>query len=437
MKAQKYKQTNIPWIWEIPEDWKLAKIKQIVSVKITDWPHETPELLLEWVPFASVESVYDGKINFESIRGFISKEQDAIYTQKCKPQRNDIFIVKSWSTTGKIAVVEEDIDFNIWSPLALVRVAKNLYAYKFIYYFFTSEPFQRQIQTFWSFGTQPNIGMWVIENLHISLPPLSTQATIANFLDQKTTQIKKFIENKKKLIELLKEQKQSIIHRAVTKGIDPDAKMKDSGIPWIGEIPEDWKIWKVSRIFSSIWSWTTPDTWNRDYYENWTIKWVNTGDLNDWYLYDCEKSITQQALEKHSALRIFEENSLIIAMYWATIWKLSILWFPATTNQACCVLWDSEITWVKYIYYWFLANKEHIVRMWYGWGQPNISQDLIKSLKIPLPLLPEQELLVKLIEKETSQIDSAISKIEQEISLIDEYRTSLIYQAVTGKIQIT
>ena len=111
------------------------------------------------MPFASAESVFNGKINFESIRGFISKAQDEIYSQKCKPQRNDIFIVKSGSTTGKIGVIEEDIDFNIWSPLALVRVNQDLCYYKFIYYFLTGESFQKQVQTFWSFGTQPNIGM--------------------------------------------------------------------------------------------------------------------------------------------------------------------------------------------------------------------------------------------------------------------------------------
>ncbi len=94
-------------------------------------------------------------------------------------------------------------------------------------------------------STVDSLRLPMLQNFIIPLPPLSTQSTIANFLDQKTTQIKKFIENKKKLIELLKEQKQSIIHRAVTKGIDKNSKMKDSGVPWIGEIPEDWKIRKL------------------------------------------------------------------------------------------------------------------------------------------------------------------------------------------------
>ena len=99
---------------------------------------------------------------------------------------------------------------------------------------------------------QPSLRFEDLIRYKIPLPPLQAQIAIAKFLDQKITEIKKLIENKRKLIDLLKEQKQSIIHRAVTKGVDPNAKMKDSGIPWIGEIPEEWKIWKVSRIFNSI-----------------------------------------------------------------------------------------------------------------------------------------------------------------------------------------
>lgn len=212
----KMKESGILWIGEIPEGWKSAKVKQVVSIKMTDWPHETPEFFEEWVPFASVESVFDGKINFEFIRGHISKEQNAIYSQKCKPQRNDIFIVKSWSTTGKIAVIEEDIDFNIWSPLALVRVNKNLVYYKYLYYFFISEPFQKQVQTFWSFWTQPNIGMWVLENLSVSLPPIIQQTSIVQQIEKETGFIDTAIAKIEKEITLIEEYRTSLIYQAVT-----------------------------------------------------------------------------------------------------------------------------------------------------------------------------------------------------------------------------
>lgn len=212
----KMKDSWIPWIWEIPEDWKRVKIKHIVETKITDWPHETPEFHSEWVPFASAEAVFNWKINFENVRWYISEEQDKIYSLKCKPQIEDIFIVKSWSTTWKIAVLEEDINFNIWSPLALVRVKKDIFFYKYVFYFFLSDSFQRQVQTFWSFWTQPNIWMWVIENLFISFPIIQKQKLIVESIEIETKKINSAIEKIEKEIKLIEEYRDSLIYQAVT-----------------------------------------------------------------------------------------------------------------------------------------------------------------------------------------------------------------------------
>ena len=216
----KRKHSGIEWIGNIPENWKTAKLKQIVSIKVSDGPHETPSFSSDGVPFVSVESVFNGKINFEFIRGYITKEQDIIYSEKCKPIKNDIFIVKSGSTTGKVAMIEYDFDFNIWSPLALVRVNAKLVFYKFAFYFFTSEAFQKQIQTFWSFGTQPNIGMGVLENLFLTLPPIQIQKEIVNYIEHKTAKIDQAIVTVKKEIELIEEYKKSLIYQAVTGKID-------------------------------------------------------------------------------------------------------------------------------------------------------------------------------------------------------------------------
>lgn len=216
----KKKASKLEWFGDIPEDWRIAKIKQIVSTKITDGPHETPIFFVEGVPFASAESVFDGKINFQYVRGYISKEQDIIYSEKCKPKKNDIFIVKSGSTTGKVALIDYDVDFNIWSPLALVRVNNDLINYKFAFYFFTSDSFQKQVQIFWSFGTQPNIGMGVIENLTITLPSLSVQKEIVSYIEKKISKIDQAISTVRKEIELIEEYKRSLIYQAVTGKIE-------------------------------------------------------------------------------------------------------------------------------------------------------------------------------------------------------------------------
>lgn len=197
--------------------WGKYPIKYIVSTKVTDGPHETPEILPEGVPFISAEAVKNGRIDFNFKRGYITKEQDAIYSQKCKPRRNDIFIVKSGSTTGKICIVDFDDDFNIWSPLALVRVNMKIAYSWFVYYSLQSDFFQDQIKNFWSFGTQPNIGMNVIENLKIYLPiTIEEQVAKVNHIQTETQRIDDTISNIEKEIELLQEYRTALISEVVT-----------------------------------------------------------------------------------------------------------------------------------------------------------------------------------------------------------------------------
>jgi type I restriction enzyme, S subunit len=210
------KDSGIEWLGEIPEHWYATSLKRLVETKITDGPHETPTFLLEGVPFVSAEAVKNGKIDFNYARGFISEEDDEKYSKKCKPKRNDIFIVKSGSTTGKIALVDFDDNFNIWSPLALVRVNKKV-DFMFMYYALQSTYFQDSIKLFWSYGTQPNIGMNVIENLKVAFAPdLNEQLQIIRHIEQTTLHIDNQIYRIQKLIELLTEYRTALISEVVT-----------------------------------------------------------------------------------------------------------------------------------------------------------------------------------------------------------------------------
>ena len=211
----------------------------------------------------------------------------------------------------------------------------------------------------------------------------------------------------------------------------PYPKYKNSGVEWIGEVPEHWEMEKVSHAFSTIGSGTTPIAGNPEYHNEGTTPWINTGDLNNGILKTCSKKITNIAFNDYSALKIYPIGSLIIAMYGATIGKVSILDFTACTNQACCVLSESKKWNVKYVFYWFIANKEHIVSMSYGGGQPNISQEIIKSLKIPLPERNEQYAIITYLDRKTSQVDNRISKKQKLIELLEEERAAIINQAVT------
>jgi len=211
----------------------------------------------------------------------------------------------------------------------------------------------------------------------------------------------------------------------------PYPTYKDSGIEWIGEIPEHWGNYKISRSFKLIGSGTTPKADNEKFYNNGDINWILTGDLKDNIINESTKKITQEALDKHSTLKIYPKNTLLIAMYGATIGKVGILNIEACTNQACCALSQSDFFNIKFLYYWFVTNRNQIINLSYGGGQPNISQEIIKSLKISGPSLKEQNNIVSYLDDRVSQIDETIAKKEKLIELLEEERKAIINEAVT------
>ncbi|MDD2229632.1 MAG: restriction endonuclease subunit S [Candidatus Cloacimonetes bacterium] len=216
----KMKDSGIEWLGEVPEHWMILPIKRIVSVPVTDGPHETPEILDDGIPFISAESIKGGKIDFDLKRGHISLEDHIVYSKKYKPQLDDIFVIKSGATTGNSAIVETENDFNIWSPLAAIRCSRAIANPRFIFLFVNSIEFITSIQLYWSFGTQQNIGMNVIENLYLPIPPLDEQDTISDTAWGELKGIEQIMHTVENSITLLQEYRSSLIHSAVTGKID-------------------------------------------------------------------------------------------------------------------------------------------------------------------------------------------------------------------------
>ena len=210
------KDSGVDWLAQIPTHWRLRPLKRIVSIPITDGPHETPEFPLDGVPFVSAEAAKDGRVLLSSMRGYISREDHERYSRKYFPRKRDIFIVKSGSTTGKVAIVDFDDEFNVWSPLAAVRCDLRKALPEFVFYALSSEYFQGLVQVSWSFGTQPNIGMGVIGNLAVVLPPIFEQRLIAEFLGTEVARMNGLIDQAQTAIDRLTEYRQALITSAVT-----------------------------------------------------------------------------------------------------------------------------------------------------------------------------------------------------------------------------
>lgn len=213
------KDSGVEWLGEVPEHWDICAIKNIVSTPITDGPHETPNFIDEGMPFISAEAISSGVIDFKKKRACISFKDHARFSKKYSPQFNDIYMVKSGATTGVTAIVETDCEFNIWSPLAVIRCDIASHPY-FVLNFLRSNPFQTAVELNWSFGTQQNIGMGVLGNLRITRPPIHEAIAIANHLRVKCSKIEELLNMANSQISLMQERRTALISAAVTGKID-------------------------------------------------------------------------------------------------------------------------------------------------------------------------------------------------------------------------
>lgn len=278
--------------------------------------------------------------------------------------------------------------------------------------------------------TQQDLGA-----IPFALPKHDEQQAIARFLDFKAAQIDALISKKKVLLEKLAEKRTALISHAVTKGLDPSVPMKDSRVDWIGEIPKHWDVWKVTHGFRRIGSGTTPKSDNPTFYDG-TIPWVTTSELRESIIFDTVQKVTEEAVASHSALKIYPAGSLAIAMYGATIGRLGMLGINATFNQACCVFSDPEVFDSRFVYYWLWMRRPILISLSNGGGQPNLSQDDLKKIWIPIPDLDEQKEIVRYLDKKTFEVDEHAMKVEEAVTKLLEYRSSLITNAVTGKIDV-
>lgn len=211
----KMKDSGVRFVDTIPYDWENRKMITILSTRVVDGPHESPELYDTGIPYISATAIVNGKIDFSLMRGYISKEYCEICDKRYSPQRGDLLVVKLGASTGQVAIVDTDERFNIWVPLAAVRCNDEALP-KFVYYVFQSDYFVRQMELSWTFGTQQTLGVQTIEKLRILLPPIAEQREIVKFLDTIYDNVGSKIENVEKMIEKLEEYKKSLIYEVVT-----------------------------------------------------------------------------------------------------------------------------------------------------------------------------------------------------------------------------
>jgi type I restriction enzyme S subunit len=432
-----YKDSGVEWLGQVPEHWQVMAIKHVVAIPVTDGPHETPDFLDSGVPFVSAEAVSSGKINFDKIRGFISKADHERYSQKYLPKRGDIFMIKSGATTGVTAIVETDAEFNIWSPLAVIRCNEGSNPY-FVLNFMRSRSFQEAVALNWSYGTQQNIGMGVIGSLSVTVPPVEEQQSIAVHLDRETARIDALVEKKTRFVELLREKRQALITHAVTKGLDPNVKMKDSGVEWLGDVPEHWAVCKLSFRYSvelgkMLDEKKLTKTSLVSYLRNQDVQWgaINTQDLPEMDIHPAE---LERYTVREGDLMVCEGGDVGRAAIWRG--ESSVFGYQKALHRLRPRSQDTDTA--EFFFFSLLTAKKR------GVFEESDSKATIAHLpaerfrqyRFAFPPKLEQREIAQHVRVESERLDVLLTKTELSIELLKERRAALITAAVTGQIDL-
>jgi len=428
------------WMNETPRDWNIQKIKNISNIfgRIGFRGYTVKDLVDE-----GEGAVTLGPPNIENQHLILDKKNYLSWfkyneSPEIKIYNGDIVLVKT-ASVGKVALIENLNEATTINPQLVVFKKIKIFN-KYFYYVLISSIIQNQIKGNLNGGVISTLSQENISNYYLPIPPKNEQEQIAKYLDTKTTKIEQTITKNKQLITLLKEKRTSLINQTVTKGLNPDVPMKESGIEWIREIPEHWKINKL-KIHGSImggYSFKSNDFTKSGIK---VIKITNIQSMKfDWN----EKFyLPQEYLIQYSEFKV-KKNDIIFALtrpIISTGIKVAIYDenIPALLNQRTGIFKkNNKKLLTKFLFYIIYSDyfKESFKSKITTTNQPNISPIDIGEIKIVFPSKDEQIRIVEYLNNKTQIIDKTIEKVEKNIELLEEYKESLIHHVVTGKIDV-
>lgn len=423
-----YKDSGVEWLGEVPEHWEKGLLSNLFTNnkeknsgmfnnnllslsygKIVNKDIETSFGLLP-ESFESYQIVHDGYIVLRLTD--LQNDQKSLRTG---------FVTQTGIITSAYVGLKKKSKF----------IGNEKYFYLYLHTFDVFKGFYGM-----GSGVRQSLNYDELKKLQFILPSLNEQNAIVNFLDNATCKIDTLIQKQQNLIELLKEKRQALISHTVTKGLNPHVKMKDSGVEWLGDIPEHWTSVCLKWI-AKIYSGGTPDKTNLSYWEEGTIPWISSGEVNQFFITEPTTYITQEAYEKSSAKWI-PKNALVMALagQGKTKGMIAQLGIMTTCNQSMAAIVLSENVSERFIFWWLTSNYEKIRNLAGGDLRDGLNLDIIGSIVCPYFLLSEQQQIANYLDNATCKIDTLISKAQKAIELLKERRTALISAAVTGKIDV-
>jgi type I restriction enzyme S subunit len=437
-----YCDSGVEWFGDIPAHWQMRRLKTIAQIMPSNVDKksqdgETPIYLCNYT-----DVYYNERITPDI--EFMKATATASQIAKFRLRAGDVIITKDSETADDIAVPayvpDSFSDVICGYHLALIRPRKHLVDGNYLFRSFMANPISDQFEVGANGVTRFGLPQSAIKDAWFLMPPLQEQRAIASFLDRETAKIDALIAKKERFIELLQEKRSAIISHAVTKGLDPDAPMKDSGVEWLGEIPEHWEIRRLKYLIEFL---TSGSRGWAQYYADDGELFIRIGNISGDSL-EIDLSDVQHVLPPHGAEAL------------RTRLKLNDVLISATANVGSIAIVDETVTngyinqhifltrprinkvvpeWLGYLLKSGFGQVQFDVAM-YGGTKDGLNFEDAKSLNILLPPIDEQQLIVSYIKQHFIAIQNVIDSTLSSIELLEEQRSALISTAVTGKIDV-
>ncbi|MBI5015492.1 MAG: restriction endonuclease subunit S [Deltaproteobacteria bacterium] len=345
-------------------------------------------------------------------------------------------IMLAWNGSLGVSAIE-----GIASPAYCVFRVKSGVEPQFLHYLLRTPLFTGAFKTVSTGVVDSRLRLYpdVFFRLPSLLPSVPEQSAIVRFLDHADRRIRRYIRAKQKLIKLLEEQKQAIIHRAVTRGLDPNVRLKPSGVEWLGEVPEHWEVMRVSR-FARVGNGSTPSRGKPAYWHGGAYPWLNSSNVNRGFIDSADQFVTQTALQECHLPRVAAGSVLVaITGQGKTRGASAVLGVEATINQHIAYITPRNAAVSSGFLHLALVAAYQTLRALSedsGSTKGALTCEDLKRFKIPIPPALEQTALVERILTETGALVTAIAHAQGQIDLLREYRTRLIADVVTGKLDV-
>lgn len=432
---------NHDWFGSLPKGWEMKPLKSLFTfskgLSITkNNLTETGKSVINYGQIHSKDYFGTGIVN--DIIRYVSSEITEKGDSSLVNKGGFVFADTSEDLAGVGNCAYNDLEKTIYGGYhTIVLNPRYETDNKFLAYQFRTDAWRHQLRRQLVDVKLFSVNQRILSEVYVVLPPPDVRRSLVSFLDARCAPIDEAITRHRQAIDKLEEYRRAVVTKAVTKGLDSDVSLKDSGVTWIGMIPTSWDVQRI-KFVASLASGGTP---SRDHQEYWdgNIPWVTTGDLNGGKVTSTTEKITQLGLENSSA-KIFSTGTVLVAMYGGagTIGKCGILVGDFAINQALCAIRCHSSLDPYYLLYQMHAIRPYWMRHAAGTRKdPNISQALISNERIVVPPYEEQLKIVSELNSICAGVDDSIKRQNDIIAKLEEYRRSLIHAAVTGRIDCT